>query len=210
MGHPLPLTGERTVPGVPGEQYWFSRHEAAYQWVVTHLGADLVGAHVLEAGSGEGYGAELLRLAGATVVALEYDIAASGHSHLAYPGVSSVRANLGFLPVASGSVDVLATLQVVEHLWDLSGFLSQCHRALRTAGSLVVTTPNRPVFSPGLARGQHPTNPFHVEEFDATQLRELLLMLGLSTYKCWGCTMVHASSSGRHAAGESWRHRWLP
>ena len=26
----LALTGERTVPGIPEENYWFRRHEAAY------------------------------------------------------------------------------------------------------------------------------------------------------------------------------------
>ena len=28
----LPLTGERTAPGIWHENYWFARHEAAYRW----------------------------------------------------------------------------------------------------------------------------------------------------------------------------------
>ena len=48
----LPLTGERTVPGIAREQYWFARHEVVYRW----LAARCAGASVLEAGSGEGYG----------------------------------------------------------------------------------------------------------------------------------------------------------
>ena len=27
----LPLTGERTVPGIPEENYWFRRHEVVYE-----------------------------------------------------------------------------------------------------------------------------------------------------------------------------------
>ena len=30
----LPLTGERTVPGVPEENYWFRRHEVAYRFAL--------------------------------------------------------------------------------------------------------------------------------------------------------------------------------
>jgi SAM-dependent methyltransferase len=177
----LPLTGERTLPGVRGEEYWFARHEAAYAWLADELGPKIRDAAVVEAGSGEGYGADMLRAAGArTVIALEYDDASAGHTHAAYPGVRTVRANLAMLPVADGSADVLVTLQVVEHLWDLRGFLRDCARALTPGGTLVVTTPNRPVFSPGLGRGEKPTNPFHVEELDADQLGSLLAEAGFT------------------------------
>src|SRR4249920_1741779 len=30
---PLELTGERTLPDVPAENYWFRRHLAVYEWV---------------------------------------------------------------------------------------------------------------------------------------------------------------------------------
>ena len=33
----LPLTGERTVPGVPEENYWFRRHEAACEDVLAEF-----------------------------------------------------------------------------------------------------------------------------------------------------------------------------
>jgi SAM-dependent methyltransferase len=181
VSHPLPLTGERTLPGVRGEEYWFARHEAAYAWVVEQLGARVRHAAVVEAGSGEGYGAALLREAGArAVVALEYDEAAVAHARTAYPHVATTRANLASMPLVDGGVDVAVTLQVVEHLWDLSGFLRDCARLLRPGGLLVVTTPNRPVFSPGLGRGEKPTNPFHVEELDAEQLHDLLDAAGFT------------------------------
>ena len=41
---------------------------------------------------------------------------------------------------------------------------------LRPQGELIVTTPQRVTFSPGLGRGEKPINPFHVEEFDAEQV----------------------------------------
>ena len=181
MSHPLPLTGERTLPGVPGEEYWFARHEAAYRWIVRSHAQRLRDAVVVEAGSGEGYGADLLRGAGARlVVALEYDAASVTHAGTTYAGVRTARANLAAMPLAPASADVLVSLQVVEHLWDLRAFLRDCARILRPGGLLVVTTPNRPVFSPGLRRGEKPTNPFHVEELDSEQLHGLLAQAGLT------------------------------
>ena len=187
MSHPLPLTGERTLPGVRGEEYWFARHEAAYAWIAATYAEVLRDAIVVEAGSGEGYGAALLREAGArAVVALEYDEAAVAHARTAYPHVATTRANLASMPLVDGGVDVAVTLQVVEHLWDLRGFLRDCARLLRPGGLLVVTTPNRPVFSPGLGRGEKPTNPFHVEELDADQLHDLLDAAGFAAIAVHG------------------------
>ena len=187
MPHPLPLTGERTLPGAAGEEYWFARHEVAYRWIATTYADRLRGATVLEAGSGEGYGAALLRHSGAhQVLALEYDEVAVAHADSAYDGVVTVRANLAAMPVARGSVDVVVSLQVVEHLWDLRGFLRDCLEVLAPGGLLVVSTPNRPVFSPGLGRGEKPTNPFHVEELDAEQLQQLLLEAGFTGVELHG------------------------
>jgi hypothetical protein len=64
---------------------------------------------------------------------------------------------------------------VVEHLWDLRGFLAQVRRISDWA---CLSTPNRLTFSPGLGRGDKPTNPFHVEEFDAEQLVGLVRAAG--------------------------------
>ena len=187
MTHPLPLTGERTLPGVRGEEYWFARHEAAYRWIATAQAHHLADAVVVEAGSGEGYGAEILRGAGARlVVALEVDAAAAAHATAAYPDVATVRANLATTPLSDGSVDVVVCLQVVEHLWDLRGFLGDLVRLVRPGGLVIVSTPNRPVFSPGLARGEKPVNPFHVEELDAEQLADLLRAAGFDAVHVLG------------------------
>lgn len=163
------------MPGIARENYWFRRHEAAYLWVAEHFS----GRVVVDAGSGEGYGADLLRRAGAEqVLALEYDEAAARHCAATYPAATAVRANLDSLPVADRTADLLVSMQVIEHLWDLPRFLRESRRVLRPGGSVVVTTPNRVTFSPGLGRGEKPTNPFHVEEFDAEQVADLLRAAG--------------------------------
>ncbi|MFT7840079.1 class I SAM-dependent methyltransferase [Saccharothrix sp. BKS2] len=169
---PLPLTGERTVPGIVEENYWFRRHEAAYLDLVRHC----VGAVVLEAGCGEGYGAALIAGRAARVVALDYDETTAAHVGRAYPGLTAVRGNLAALPVRDAGVDVVANLQVIEHLWDQEGFLAECARVLRPGGRLLVTTPNRITFSPGR---DTPLNPFHTRELAPAELRDLLVGAGL-------------------------------
>jgi 2-polyprenyl-3-methyl-5-hydroxy-6-metoxy-1,4-benzoquinol methylase len=65
----LPLTGERTVPGIPEENYWFRRHEVAYRFALPLV----AGKRVLEVGCGEGYGTSLLASSASHVVGLDYD-----------------------------------------------------------------------------------------------------------------------------------------
>ncbi|MEU4803625.1 class I SAM-dependent methyltransferase [Actinosynnema sp. NPDC023587] len=168
----LPLTGERTIPGISHENYWFRRHEAAYLDLVHHC----AGAVVLEAGCGEGYGAALIARHAARVIALDYDPATAAHAARAYPGLAVVRGNLAALPLAAASVDVVANFQVIEHLWDQEGFLAECARVLRPGGRLLVTTPNRITFSPGR---DTPLNPFHTRELAAGELADLLVGAGL-------------------------------
>jgi SAM-dependent methyltransferase len=176
---PLPLTGERTVPGVAEENYWFRRHEAAYLALASYC-RDAV---VLEAGCGEGYGAHLLSIGAKTVVGLDYDLLTTQHVARAYPYVHVLRGNLVDLPIASASVDVVANLQVIEHLWDQERFLRECLRVLRPGGRLLVTTPNRITFSPGLDK---PLNPFHTRELSAAELTGLLTGAGFRVERMAG------------------------
>jgi SAM-dependent methyltransferase len=195
---PLPLTGERTVPEIAEENYWFRRHVVVYEWVAQQwLPRVRAASHagmraVLDAGCGEGYGAALLAAAGesagssTTVIGLELDAGATEHATQRYDRISVLRSNLDALPIATSQVGLLVSLQVVEHLWDLAGFLTECARVLDDSGVAVMSTPNRLTFSPGLGRGQRPTNPFHVEEFDADQLRNLLQVAGFTSVRCYG------------------------
>ncbi|MGI9162338.1 MAG: class I SAM-dependent methyltransferase [Mycobacterium sp.] len=164
----LPLTGERTVPGLAVENYWFRRHEVVYR----HCTPLCAGQDVLEAGCGEGYGADLLASAGARVLAVDYDAATVAHVRNRYPTVEVTTANLAALPCPDSSVDVVVNFQVIEHLWDQPQFITECLRVLRPGGQLLISTPNRITFTPG---SDVPVNPFHTRELNATELAELLV-----------------------------------
>ncbi|MDT5011173.1 MAG: hypothetical protein QOH57_2790 [Mycobacterium sp.] len=169
----LALTGERTVPGLAEENYWFRRHEVVYRRLVGRC----AGRDVLEAGCGEGYGADLIADVARRVIGLDYDETTVAHVRACYPRVDVRHGNLAALPLPDGSVDVVVNFQVIEHLWDQQQFVEECRRVLRTGGLLMMSTPNRITFSPGR---DTPVNPFHTRELDARELTDLLLAGGFT------------------------------
>jgi SAM-dependent methyltransferase len=152
--------GQRTTPGVASENYWFRRHVAAYRWAKR-----LVRGTVVDAGSGEGYGAALLARR-ANVIAVELEPVVAAHAARRYPTVRVARGDLCCLPIGQGSVDGIVALQVLEHLHCPGGFVEACRRSLRPGGRLILSTPNVLTFPPG--------NPSHVHEYEATEVRGLL------------------------------------
>lgn len=207
----LALTGERTVPGIPAENYWFRRHEVAYEYIVD----DVADQDVLEAGSGEGYGASMLARHATSVVCVDYDQSAVEHTRARYPELTVHQGNLIDLPLDDASVDMVVNFQVIEHLWDQPLFIRECARVLRPGGRLLISTPNRITFSPGR---DTPLNPFHTRELNAMELTELLVENGFDTPEMlgvhhgellldldakWDGSIIDAQIS-RALAGEPW------
>ena len=166
MTETLPLTGERTAPGIWHENYWFARHDAAYRWITANLPIDPTG-RVLDAGCGEGYGAEQLRLAGAdSVTGLDYEHTTLRHVRRVYPQLNVVRGNLVQTAFTTGTFDLVTSLQTIEHLWEQPRFVTECARIIKPTGTLVLSTPNRLTFPSG--------NWYHTRELTAAEFAELL------------------------------------
>lgn len=161
------------MPGLRIENYWFARHVACYQWASRQLASRSDPGPILDAGAGEGYGAQgLADACDRSVVAVELDQATAAHIGARYPALLSVRANLVALPFTDAAFEAAVSLQVVEHIWDPRAYLRELARCTR--GPIILSTPNRPVHSPSLPPGGDPENPFHVREFDDRELAELL------------------------------------
>jgi len=180
----LLLTGERTLPGIPDERYWFQRHVVAYLLAarqvsaLTRHGAAIT---VLDAGCGEGYGLAMLADAGATrIVGVDLEAPVIDHVRATYaardPRIEGLRADLTSLPLPTDRGDVAVSFQVIEHLHDIPGYLAELVRVTRAGGQVWIATPNRRTFTPG---SDVPVNPFHIREFTATELRSELEAAGL-------------------------------
>jgi 2-polyprenyl-3-methyl-5-hydroxy-6-metoxy-1,4-benzoquinol methylase len=75
---PLPLTGERTLPDIPEENYWFRRHLAVYRWIAEHV----AGRRVIDMACGEGYGTDVLAQRAEAVVGVDANPEAHEHARL--------------------------------------------------------------------------------------------------------------------------------
>ena len=180
----LTLTGERTLPGIPDESYWFARHVVAYRLVAGHV----AGRTVLDAGCGEGYGLAMLADAGARrVVGADYDARVVDHVTSTYatsvPAVEAVACELMSLPLDDDEVDVTVSFQVIEHCYDIPGYLASLRRVTRPGGEVWIATPNRLTFTPG---SDVPVNPFHTREFTAAELSAELADAGLVVERMLG------------------------
>jgi 2-polyprenyl-3-methyl-5-hydroxy-6-metoxy-1,4-benzoquinol methylase len=165
---PLELTGERTLPDVPAENYWFQRHLAVYEWI----GARVIGKRVIDMACGEGYGSEVLSRSASSVLGLDANPEAHEHARLRYR-----RQNLSF---DRGMVenygepdayDAVVFLQTIEHLQDPAGVLRHFRSILAPGGVAYVSTPNVLTLAPpGESRSG---NPWHVREYRAEEFDAL-------------------------------------
>lgn len=161
---PLILTGERTLPGVKEENYWFQRHLVAYRYLLPLA----EGKRVLDLGSGEGYGADLLASRALEAVGVDLAPEAIYHARSTYqrPNLRFHYGDIYSLPFEDGSFDLVCSLQVIEHLHEPERFMREAARVLSPEGTCALSTPNRLIISPG---SDKPVNPFHIIEYDARE-----------------------------------------
>ncbi len=163
---PLPLTGERTLPDVPEENYWYRRHLVVYEWIAERI----EGLRVVDMACGEGYGSNVLASAAAGVVGVDANPEAHEHARLRY-----VRPNLRFerdLVESFGEpCDVVVFLQTIEHVEDAGAILEHFNSMLLPGGIAYISTPNLLTLAPPGA--EKSDNPWHVREYRAAEFRRL-------------------------------------
>lgn len=144
-------------------------HEADYQ-----RAASLArGKTVLDLGCNGGHGTSIIGKACSHVTGVDVSpaaIAAAQAKH-ASDKVEFRLVDGISLPFPSQSFDLVTSCQVIEHLAEYEAYLGEIRRVLKPGGLLLVTTPNAAI---RVHAGQKPWNPFHVREFRAHELQELL------------------------------------
>ncbi len=160
---PLALTGERTLPDVPAENYWFRRHLIVYEWIAERVR----GLRVIDMACGEGYGSDVLATSAASVIGVDANPEAYEHARLRYRR-PNLRFERALIDSFAAEADAVACLQTVEHLQDPDALLSH-FRSL--ASTVYLSTPNVLTLAPkGATRSD---NPWHVREYQAGEFREL-------------------------------------
>jgi SAM-dependent methyltransferase len=170
---PLSLTGERTLPDVPEENYWYRRHLAVYEWIAAHVG----GMSVIDMACGEGYGSDVLAHTAASVVGVDANPEAHEHARLRYRR-TNLRFERDLVGAFSESADAVIFLQTIEHVEE-PGALLEHFRSLVTGssareagrGTVFVSTPNVITLAPkGALRSD---NPWHVHEYRHEEFERL-------------------------------------
>jgi 2-polyprenyl-3-methyl-5-hydroxy-6-metoxy-1,4-benzoquinol methylase len=163
---PLALTGERTLPDVPEENYWFRRHLAVYEWIA----AQVAGLRAIDMACGEGYGSDMLAGSAASVVGVDANPEAHEHARLRYQ-----RANLRFardlVETFPEPADAVVFLQTIEHLQDPAAVLAHFRSLVGDTGVVFVSTPNVLTLAPKGA--ERSDNPWHVHEYRSREFQEL-------------------------------------
>jgi SAM-dependent methyltransferase len=161
---PLALTGERTLPDVPAENYWYRRHLIVYEWIAERCG----GLDVVDMACGEGYGTDVLARSARGVIGVDANPEAYEHARARYsrPGVRFER---DLIETFEEPCDALVFLQTIEHVTDPEAVLRRFRSLLRPGGTAYVSTPNVLTLAPpGAAKSD---NPWHVREYRPEEFR---------------------------------------
>jgi 2-polyprenyl-3-methyl-5-hydroxy-6-metoxy-1,4-benzoquinol methylase len=165
---PLALTGERTLPDVPEENYWYQRHLVVYEWIRDRV----AGLDVIDMACGEGYGTDVLAGRAASVVGVDANPEAHDHARLRYTR-PNVRFARDLVETFDEPADVVVFLQTIEHVQNPDEILERFKRltAASAAPAVYVSTPNVLTLAPEGA--EKSGNPWHVKEYRPEEFRAL-------------------------------------
>lgn len=162
----LPFTGERLTSAISGQVHVEHYHRYL-------LARDYCrGRDVLDVAAGEGYGTAFLSQVAASATGVEIDAAAvaAAAREFGRPGLRYLVGDARAIPLPDAAVDVVVSFETLEHFDGQDRFLDECRRVLRPGGLLIISTPDREVYS---RPGTQP-NPFHAHELDRAEFEAML------------------------------------
>lgn len=162
----MQFTGERYIPTEQGQirLEHFHRYATVLEMVR--------GKQVLDVACGEGYGSFCLSDQARSVVGIDISQESVRHAraHYAKPNLGFCAGHAAALAFAEDSFDAVISFETIEHLAEQARMISEIRRVLRPDGVLVISSPNRPIFS--AERNEH--NAYHVKELDFLEFDALL------------------------------------
>jgi ubiquinone/menaquinone biosynthesis C-methylase UbiE len=167
--HPLI---EDEPPTTPGAHVQRLVHLRAYDEAVAHA----AGRDVLDVGCNTGYGTIRYAPVARRVVGVDVSPGAIRAARQRAPdGRPEFLLTSGSeLPFPDDSFDLVSSFQVLEHVPDPLVYVREIARVTRPGGQVILATPNAAI---RLDPGMTPWNRFHVHEYLAAELRELLLQV---------------------------------
>ncbi len=121
------------------------------------------GKVVLDAGCGEGLGSLIVAQSASYVVGidLDKDIIKLAKEKYKRENLSFLVSDIKDIPFKSKSFDMVICLEVIEHIEEQERALFEMKRVLKEDGILIISSPNKKVYSDD----RNFKNPYHVREF---------------------------------------------
>jgi SAM-dependent methyltransferase len=159
------VSAEERLAYDPTSELW-GEHRSRYRFAAQFA----AGQRILDVASGAGFGLQMLQQAHGRPVGLDYDATALHGVRRLERSARLVHADATCLPLAADAFDLVVSFETIEHVPDARALVFETRRVLKPGGRLVLSTPNRAFGPPE----RHTGNPFHIREFTAEELRELL------------------------------------
>ncbi|MGO9375879.1 MAG: rhamnan synthesis F family protein [Syntrophobacteraceae bacterium] len=130
------------------------------------------GLDVLDIASGDGYGSALIAQTAHSVIGVEIDRVAVEQASGVYVAhnLRFMKGSAQLIPLPDQSVDCVVSFETIEHSYDQKQFLKEIRRVLRTGGRLIISSPDRKVYSP---QGG-PSNQYHIRELTRNEFEKFL------------------------------------
>ncbi len=194
----MDFTGERFMPEIENEELT-AEHMQRYVSVLPLV----KGKVVVDIASGEGYGTNILAEEATTITGLDISREAVENASKKY-----VRSNLKYavgdvakIPLEDSSVDVIVSFETIEHVDEdkQKKFLKEAKRILKDDGLLVVSTPNKELYSDKY--NYH--NEFHIKEFYKQEFIDFI-QTEFKNYELYNqydevVNVIESTSSGKDA-----------
>ena len=140
------------------DNFVFQRSLLAY-----HRAAELVEGNILEIGTGTGYGVNIIAPKATRYITIDKQLP---ENPMLLDNVEYYEMEVPPIGFENSSFDMVVSFQVIEHIENDINLVREVSRVLRAGGKFIVSTPNAPM---SLTR-----NPWHVREYNADELRNLL------------------------------------
>jgi SAM-dependent methyltransferase len=172
-------------------RFVISEHLAHYQLILPRLGGK-----VLDAGSGEGFGVNMMRKAGLDAWGVDLSAEVVQKTTARYGPFYSVG-SITQIPYENATFDAVTCMEVIEHIPEAEAIaaLSEICRVLRPGGRLILSTPN----------GRHSisgeVNEYHFKEYTSTEMTALLTKAGFRQLEVYGLICSNKAVQGIARSG---------
>lgn len=164
------FTGERFLPGINDTKLEIEHYQRYLS--VERLVKNKI---VLDAACGEGYGSDILARYAKKVIGIDLDNETINRAKVKYKNRDNLtfqQGNIEKLEIEDCSIDVVISFETIEHVSEdiQKNFLNEIDRVLKDDGIMVMSTPNKRVYSDL----HNYNNEFHIKEFYYKDFLEFL------------------------------------